>query len=189
MVTVVMGMVEATAAEMVEEGAMVAAEIDVADRTADMERGGVAMGRAEACHRYRGFLEGFSLSGLDCLDDLARPDIHFRDPLNDTHDVGGMKRVFARRFDEVDDPRFIITHQAADGDTCFFRWHFTCRPRRSGRGHPWIIDGVSEVRFAADGRAVEHIDYWDAGHYVYERIPLFGYLIRYLRKRLATALG
>lgn len=178
-----------TVAEMVEEAAMAAAEIDAAAETADMKSGGAAMTRAEACHHYRGFLEQFSLNGLDRLDELVRPDIHFRDPLNDTHDLRGMKLVFARRFDEVDDPRFIITHQAADGDTCFFRWHFTCRPRRSGRGHPWIIDGVSEVRFGPDGRAVEHVDYWDAGHYVYERIPLFGYLIRYIRKRMAIALG
>lgn len=143
----------------------------------------------EARRRYRGFLESFSPDTLDELDRLARPDIHFRDPLNDTHDVALMKRVFARRFRDVDDPRFIVTHQAADADTCFYRWHFTCRPRLNGKGHPWIIDGVSEVRFDADGLALEHIDYWDAGHYVYERIPLFGYLIRWLRKRMATALG
>lgn len=147
------------------------------------------MDLAEARQHYRGFLESFDLEGLDRLDRLARPDIHFRDPLNDTHSVANMKRVFAQRFRDVDDPRFIVTHQAADGDTCFYRWHFTCRPRQSGKGHPWIIDGVSEVRFGPDGRAVEHIDYWDAGHYVYERIPVFGYLIRYLRKRMATALG
>lgn len=147
------------------------------------------MDLAEAQRRYRGFLESFSRDGLDRLDEIARSNIHFRDPLNDTHDLAGMKRVFARRFRDVDDPRFIVTHQAADGDTCFYRWHFTCRPRRSGRGHPWIIDGVSEVRFGGDGRAVEHIDYWDAGHYVYERIPLFGYLIRWLRKRMSAVLG
>jgi len=170
-----------TVAETVA-GAMAAAVIENAPE-------GAGMDQAEMCQRYRGFLEAFSREELDVLDGLAMPNVHFRDPLNDTHDISGMKRVFARRFDEVDDPRFIVTHQAVDRDTCFFRWHFTCRPRQSGRGHPWIIDGVSEVRFGSDGRAVEHIDYWDAGHYVYERIPLFGYLIRFLRKRLATALG
>ena len=159
------------------------------DPTTPAEGDSTGLDLAAAFLRYRGFLESFSREGLDQLDNLARPDVHFRDPLNDTHDVLGMKRVFAQRFHDVDDPRFIITHQAADGDTCFFRWHYTCRPRLSGRGHPWIIDGVSEVRLGPDGRAVEHVDYWDAGHYVYERIPLFGYLIRYLRKRLATALG
>lgn len=141
---------------------------------------------ASASRMYRHFIETLTLESLDRLDELARPDIHFRDPLNDAHDLAGAKQVLSRVFREVDDPRYIVTHMAVDDDTCFLRWKFTCRPRVSGRGHPWIVDGISEVRFDAQGKVSEHIDYWDAGHYVYERLPLFGYLIRFLRKRLAT---
>lgn len=141
---------------------------------------------ASASRTYRHFIETLTLESLPRLDELARPDVHFRDPLNDAHGVAGAKRVLARVFREVDDPRYIVTHMAVDGDTCFLRWKFTCRPRVSGRGHPWIVDGISEIRFDAAGKVAEHVDYWDAGHYVYERLPLFGYVIRFLRKRLAT---
>lgn len=140
-----------------------------------------------ASSRYRRFIENLSPDTVQQLDELAAPAIHFRDPLNDTHGVDSTKRVLVRIFREVDDPRYIVTHAAIDGDTCFYRWRFTCRPRMSGRGQPWIVDGITEVRFDDQGRVVEHVDYWDAGHYLYERIPLFGYLIRFLRKRLAAA--
>lgn len=141
---------------------------------------------AKAAHNYRQFLETLSLDTLARLDTLAAANLHYRDPLNDAHGLEDAKTVMARVFRHVDAPRYIVTHVAVDGDTAFLRWKFTCRPRRFGKGHPWIVDGVSEVRFNDDGKIVEQVDYWDAGHYVYERIPVFGYVIRYLRKRLAT---
>lgn len=146
----------------------------------------VTVSRVEAAsHAYRGFIERLSPQTIGRLDELAAPGMHFRDPFNDTHGVEATKRVLARIFREVDDPRYLVTHAALDGDTCFLRWKFTCRPRLSGRGHPWIVDGITEVRFNDQGKVVEHVDYWDAGHYVYERLPLFGYLVRFIRKRMS----
>lgn len=143
---------------------------------------------ASAAQAYRRFIETLSPETLSRLDELAAPNLHYRDPLNETRGVARVKQVMARVFRDVDDPRYIITHAAVDDDTCFLRWKFTCRPRLSGKGQPWIVDGVTEVRFDDEGRVVELIDHWDAGHYVYERLPLFGYLVRFLRKRLATVL-
>lgn len=142
-------------------------------------------GTESAVQAYRGFIETLSPATLRQLDELAAPGLHFRDPFNDTRGVEAAKQVMARIFREVDDPRYVVTHVACDGDTCFLRWKFTCRPRRSGRGHPWIVDGVTEVRFNDQGKVMEHVDYWDSGHYVYERIPLFGYAVRFIRKRLS----
>ncbi len=141
---------------------------------------------ASAAQQYRRFIETLSPETIARYGELAAANVHFRDPLNDAHGVAAARRVLARTFRDVDDPRYTVTHAAVDGDTCFLRWKFTCRPRMSGLGQPWIIDGITEVRFNADGKVIEHVDYWDAGHYVYERLPLFGYLIRFLRKRMAT---
>jgi steroid delta-isomerase len=151
-----------------------------------MGEGKVTVSRMQAASRaYRAFIEGLSPTTVRRLDELAAPGMHYRDPFHDTHGIEAAKRVMARIFREVDDPRYMVTHAALDGDTCFFRWKFTCRPRHYGRGQPWIIDGITEVRFNDQGKAVEHVDYWDAGHYVYERLPLFGYLIRFIRKRMS----
>jgi steroid delta-isomerase len=47
-----------------------------------------------------------------------------------------------------------------------------------------MITGMSEIHFAPDGRISEHIDHWDSGGQFYERIPVLGWLIRLVRKRL-----
>ena len=43
---------------------------------------------------------------------------------------------------------------------------------------------VGIVKFAPDGRISEHIDHWDAAAQFYERIPVLGWLIRKVRRRL-----
>ncbi|MBY0431578.1 MAG: nuclear transport factor 2 family protein [Rhodospirillales bacterium] len=144
------------------------------------------MNSDRACRSYRSFLEGLSPAGIHILDDIAVPHVKLRDPFNDAYGVEEVKKVFLALFEDVDAPRFTVTHSACSGNVCFFRWHFTCRPRLHGKGHPWLADGVTEIHFTEDGRIIELVDYWDAGRYVYERIPVLRLFIRWLRKRLRT---
>ena len=46
------------------------------------------------------------------------------------------------------------------------------------------IHGASHLRFGADGRVVVHRDYWDAAEELYEKLPLVGALMRWLKRRL-----
>lgn len=137
------------------------------------------------CQAWRDFLAGLSPAGIDRMDGLAAPDIHYHDPFVDTRGLANVKRVFHKVFEDIEDPRFTFTHSACDGDTCFLRWHFTCRPKTIKRGHPWICDGVTEVRFDAQGRVLEHIEHWDAGEQVYEKMPVLRAVIRWVKRRVS----
>lgn len=139
------------------------------------------------CRAYRTFLETLSPTAIERLDRLAAADIHYHDPFVDARGLVQVKAVFARLFQEVDAPRFTITHCACDGDTCFLRWHFTCRPKTIRKGHPWVVDGITELRFDPQGRVVDHVEHWDAGEQVYERIPVVRALIRWLKRRVSGA--
>ncbi len=133
---------------------------------------------------YRRFLETLTPATVSGLDALVSPDIHYHDPFVEVRGVAAMQRMFRRMFEEIDDPRYTFTHCAADGDTCFLRWHFTCRPRSIKRGHPWICDGVTEIRLDAQGRVAEHIEHWDAGEQVYEKLPVLRIIIRWVKRRM-----
>jgi steroid delta-isomerase len=52
------------------------------------------------------------------------------------------------------------------------------------KGRAWRIEGVSMVRFDAEERVVEHIDYWDAAEQFYGRLPVIGTLLRGIGRRL-----
>lgn len=137
---------------------------------------------AAAANRYRRYLETLSPETLDRLPDHVTPDVRFRDPFNDVRGAGAMRRVFDHMFETVGSVRFDVRHLAADGEACLMVWRFEA----SLRGAPWAFDGMSVVRFAPDGRVAEHIDYWDPAAALYERLPLIGRPLAWLRRRLAA---
>lgn len=139
------------------------------------------------CQAYRTFLETLTLASIPTLGRLAAPNMRFRDPIHDVRGVENVKRIYAGLFNVVDDPHFSVTHCACTEDLCFLRWHFTCRPRILGRGHPWIVDAVSAVQFDSQGRITDQVDYWDAGQYMYERFRIIGPVFRFFRKRRMRA--
>ena len=45
------------------------------------------------------------------------------------------------------------------------------------------VRGASHLKFAADGRINFHRDYWDAAEELYEKLPLVGSLMRWLKRQ------
>ncbi|MEQ8228160.1 MAG: nuclear transport factor 2 family protein [Rhodospirillales bacterium] len=136
----------------------------------------------QAHDRYRQYLESLTPEALGRLGDYVSSDVRFKDPFNDVHGVDAMARVFRHMFETVKDIRFHVTHAASTGNICLMAWRFEGRIG----GRPWAFDGTSVVTFAADGRVSEHIDYWDAARDFYERLPVIGWLLARIRRRLAA---
>jgi predicted SnoaL-like aldol condensation-catalyzing enzyme len=124
----------------------------------------------------------------DTVGELARhvaDDIHFKDPFNDVRGRAAYERLLVRMFDAVPDIKFVVTHRAVAGDVCFIRWRSVGTLPRLGSA-PWVIEGASELRFSDDGRVREHIDHWDAAAQFYERLPIVGPILRFIRRRVAA---
>ncbi len=137
---------------------------------------------AASVEAYVRFWETLSPDSLDRLAEMASVDVRFKDPFNDVQGLTAFRAVFDDMFLRVAEPRFRVTGRAVEGDLCFLRWEMTFR----SSNRDWLIDGVSEVRFGADGRVVSHVDHWDAASQVYERLPVIGWVLRRLRRRLAA---
>ena len=48
------------------------------------------------------------------------------------------------------------------------------------------IRGGSHLVLADDGRIADHRDYWDAAEELYEKLPVVGGLMRWLKKRASS---
>ena len=132
--------------------------------------------------RYGAFLEGLTVDNLDRLADQVTPDVRFADPFNDVTGIDPMRRIFAEMFDQVGPVRFTVLDARGDAVGGVLVWRFEAHLR----GAPWSFEGTSVVRFVPDGRVVEHIDHWDAARHFYERLPIIGWLLGALRRKLAT---
>lgn len=105
---------------------------------------------------------------------------YFRDPFNEVRSLAGIQAIFDHMFKSLEAPRFKVQDVLVQDSQCFLNWDFEF----GLRGRPQRIHGASHLRFAEDGRVSYHCDYWDAAQQVWEKLPLLGALLRWLRRRL-----
>lgn len=134
-----------------------------------------------ALARLVAFYETLSVQSLAQLGSVYAPDASFRDPFNAVHGHAAIQSIFERMFVQVDAPRFIVTGSVCQGSQAFLTWEFRFRLRRYRQGEQ-CIQGATQVFFNAEGRVVSHRDYWDAAEELYEKLPVIGVLMRWLKR-------
>ena len=139
---------------------------------------------ARAVEDYITFFEKLSRRSIPLLDKVAAPNMYFKDPFNEVHDVEDVKRIFEHMFATLDNPRFkVLDHGfSRKNGNVFLHWIFTFQMK----GRKREFEGTSIVTFDDQGRAISHIDYWDAAEHVYEHVPILGKVIRHAKSKLAV---
>ena len=122
---------------------------------------------------------------LPQVQDLYAPGTRFKDPFNDVEGPQAVGRIFEHMFRTVQEPRFVVHEALVQGDDCFLTWDFLFR-FQGGSQSLQRVRGASHLKFDAQGRVALHRDYWDAAEELYEKLPLLGSLMRWLRRRLAA---
>ena len=136
----------------------------------------------EAVKRIVAMFETLAPADLARLGEIYAAEARFKDPFNEVSGVPAIRRVFEHMFATLDEPRFVIRDVIIQGRQCFLTWDFVFRMRRFNR-EPQLIRGGSHLVLDADGRIERHRDYWDAAEELYEKLPLVGGLMRWLKKR------
>lgn len=137
----------------------------------------------DAVQRIVQCFETLTPAGVAGLGHVYRDDARFADPFNQVQGLAAIQQVYEHMYATLDAPRFVITHQLVDGSQCFLVWDFSFCFRNFKRGQRQTVRGASHLVLAADGRIQLHQDYWDAAHGLYEKLPVVGGLMRWLKKR------
>ncbi len=137
----------------------------------------------DALQRIAVLFESFGPQDLPRLGDYYREDAAFKDPLNEVRGIEAIRTVYRHMFDAMDAPRFVVTHRLANGADCVLLWEFRFVLRAYPKKGTLTMHGVSHLLLDADGRIAVHRDYWDAAEEVYEKIPVLGALMRWLKRR------
>jgi steroid Delta-isomerase len=128
--------------------------------------------------------ERLSPEGLPRLAEIYTADAHFKDPFNEVQGVPAIRRIFEHMFLTLEAPRFIVHDAVVQGGQCFLTWDFVFRLRRGGDGEALVVRGGSHLKLADDGRISLHRDYWDVAEELYEKLPVLGALMRWLKRRI-----
>ncbi len=129
------------------------------------------------------FFEHIDPAAVSRLDQIYADHAWFKDPFNEVRGIEPIRRIFGHMFVQVEQPRFKVIEAVRQGNQAFLTWDFTFRMKRFDTGTTQTIRGASHLRFAADGRVDMHRDYWDAAEELYEKLPLVGALMRWLKRQ------
>ena len=133
-------------------------------------------------YRVIDFFQSISVDSAQTLTLIYTDDVWFKDPFNEVQGLEQVSHIFTHMFEQVDAPRFVVTHSVLQDDQAFLTWDFLFRMRRFSDDEQ-CIRGATHVRFASDGRVAYHRDYWDAAEELYEKLPILGSLMRWLKTR------
>lgn len=138
---------------------------------------------ASAVARVETFFSGLEPGDVARLGEIYTDDAWFKDPFNEVRGLAAIQGIFAHMFTALDRPRFIITGRIVQDQECFLSWEFRFHFRRFDQATEQVVRGGSHLQLADDGRIAWHRDYWDAAEELYEKLPVVGALMRWLRRR------
>jgi hypothetical protein len=140
----------------------------------------------QATQQLADFYEALSPQSVAQLHTLYDAQARFKDPFNEVQGLPEIERIFHHMYVALDEPHFVITTQLVDGQEAFLTWAFRFRFKRFDTATLQTVRGGSHVVFNAQGLVTMHRDYWDAAEELYEKLPLVGAVMRWLKKRANT---
>lgn len=126
------------------------------------------------------WFETLTPDSLPAIRTFYAPDAWFRDPFQELTNRDAIEALFAKMFRTLDNPRFVITDRVIQDGSAFLVWDFHFRLR----GRDCTITGGSHLKTDAQGRITHHRDYWDAAEELYEKLPVLGFVLRQIKKRI-----
>jgi steroid Delta-isomerase len=122
---------------------------------------------------------------VERLGAFYRADARFKDPFNEVQGVPAIQAVFRHMYTALDEPRFVVRDVIVQGRQCFLSWDFLFHMKRFDRSLQ-TVRGATHLVFDAQGLISLHRDYWDAAEELYEKLPVVGALMRWLKRRANT---
>ncbi len=133
--------------------------------------------------RMVAFFEEVSPHNLNRLGEFYDPQARFKDPFNEVTGIPAIQAIFAHMFVQLDNPRFVVTNQVLQGNQGFLTWEFRFGFKGFKTGQTQTILGATHLVMNASGLITLHRDYWDAAEELYEKLPVVGGLMRWLKRR------
>jgi hypothetical protein len=107
----------------------------------------------------------------------------FKDPFNEVKGISAVYGIFQEMYQSLDEPRFIIREYVGDGSIAYVKWDFLFHFKGDTKENRF--EGVSRIEMNAEGKVISHVDFWDAAEHIYEKIPLLGSVLRFVKRKIA----
>ncbi|WP_295422213.1 nuclear transport factor 2 family protein [Sulfurovum sp.] len=124
-------------------------------------------------------------TSIDAFRNIYAEDVVFKDPFNEVKGVEAVHGVFAHMYENLDNPRFVITEYIGTQATAYVKWDFIFAFK--GEKKEQCFEGVSRLCINDEDKVMAHTDYWDAAEHIYEKMPIVGSLLRFIKRKISRS--
>lgn len=126
----------------------------------------------------------FNGKNNEVLNEFYADNIEFVDPLGPINGLNNLTKYYNKLYKNVESIRFEFTDQLESEDKVGTSWIMHLKAKGLNGGKEFSMTGFSLIKFNKNQKAIFHQDYFDLGAMVYERLPVQGTVIRYIKKAL-----
>jgi limonene-1,2-epoxide hydrolase len=112
--------------------------------------------------------------------DLYAQNAYYRDSFTEMHGIDNIEAYLIQGTYIMQNLTFDLQDVAVHDGNYYLRW-ITRFSQKREKDEVTHLPGVSHIRFNKEGKIIFHQDFWDAG-VIYERLPIVGFFIRWLKK-------
>jgi SnoaL-like domain len=116
---------------------------------------------------------------------LYDPQATLIDPFGEHRGLIAIQRYFTHLLDKVGHCRFITDAPVYDGRRFALTWTMNWSHPRIAGGETLTLKGCSMVEVEGDRILIQR-DYYDAGEMIYEHLPLLGWAVRRVKRRVRS---
>lgn len=109
--------------------------------------------------------------------------VYFKDPFHQTQGINALFKIFQEMYRRLEHPRFEILESVAEDTRCYVKWRFIFSYKGDTDEHSF--EGVSRLELNEEKKIISHIDYWDAAENLYEQLPILGFILRFIKRKIA----
>ena len=125
-----------------------------------------------------------SSNNMSLVDEFYHPNVVFIDPIGSHVGMGSVKKYYEGLYKNVKFIKFDFSKIIEEKQTVVAIWKMTLLVDRLNGGKPIVVEGNSVITFHDNDQVIYHRDYFDMGEFIYEKIPVFGFIIKKIKNQM-----
>lgn len=124
-------------------------------------------------------------NNLDLLATVYHRDVTFIDPIHKVEGFEHLYKYFESLYQNMTMCEFVIDNVIFAQDEAAIYWTMTYQHQKLNKGEKVKVLGTSHIKGEYD-KVIYHRDYLDLGAMLYEQLPLFGKLTKWIKAKAAS---
>lgn len=127
---------------------------------------------------------------VQAFESIYSHEVRFKDPFNEVLGIEAVHGIFAHMYQTLDNPRFVIKEflekkEPEKENIIYVQWDFIFQFKNEKEENSF--EGLSRLEIDKNDKIITHTDYWDAAEHVYEKLPLLGSLLRFIKRKISIS--